>query len=160
MTSALARRLKKLEAPQRAATDRRWREGIDLLLGSMSDEHRGSFWAWMDEHCGGRRIPVHPGETTADILFRLKPPALVRAVWLLMLEHMQSGGSPLLPPHVADVYLSDPDAFPANRCEGCDYLLPVQSKLRADGTYRHLRLYEGECPACGRDNHQEEADTP
>ena len=154
-----ARRLEKLEAPRKAASDRRWREGIDRLLDSMSTEHRGSFWAWMDEHCGGRRIPVYPGETTADILFRFKPPALVRAVWLLMLEHMQSGAAPLLPPTVADVYVNDPDAFPTNPCDGCDYLLPTQSKLLADGTYRHLRAYEGECPACGRDNRQQEAGT-
>jgi hypothetical protein len=69
-------------------------------------------------------------------------------------------GAPLLLPNVGDIYLNDSLAFPANRCEGCDYLLPVQSRLRADGTYRHLRLYEGECPSCGRDTHREEADTP
>lgn len=159
MTSALTKRLEKLEAPHRAASDRRWRAGMDGLLDSMSDEHRTSFWAWMDEQCGGRRILVYPGEATADVLFRLDPPALVRAVWLLMFQYMHGEPRPVLPPNVADVYLFDPKAFPANPCEECGYLLPMQSKLRADGTYHHLRLYEGECPACGRDNHQQEAST-
>jgi hypothetical protein len=156
MTSVLARRVEKLTAAQRSADHQRWQAGIDRLLDSMSTEHRESFWAWMDEHCAGRRIPALPGERPVETILRLQPPALVRAVWILMLEYQTGGATPVIPPDVADVYLSDPDAYPANYCEGCRYLMPARSKLRADGSYRHLALYEGECPACGRDNHQED----
>jgi hypothetical protein len=158
--TALTRRLDKLEAARRGADHQRWQVGIDRLLGSMSAEHRESLWAWMDTHCAGRRVSWYPGETTADVLFRLHPPALIRAVWLLMFEYMGGGTAPLLPPNVGDVYVGDPLAFPANPCDGCGYLLPTQTQLRADGTYRHLGAYEGECPVCGRDNHQLEPETP
>jgi hypothetical protein len=68
-------------------------------------------------------------------------------------------GAPVsLAPSVAEVYLSDPDAFPTNACDGCGYLLPTQTKLKPDGTYRHIGWYMGECPVCGLDNHPKNED--
>jgi hypothetical protein len=64
-----------------------------------------------------------------------------------------------LAPAVAEVYLRDPQAYPANTCEGCGYLLPAKTKVRPDGTYRHLGLYLGTCPVCGLDNHPAEGAT-
>ena len=51
------------------------------------------------------------------------------------------------------MYRSDPDAYPVRGCTGCGYLLPMRSRLRSDGTYRHIAPYDGDCPACGRDSH-------
>ena len=57
-----------------------------------------------------------------------------------------------LPPNVADVYVNDPDAFPAQPCEGCDYLLPMQSKLRAEmpGVDNHRRAWLARGRPCQR----------
>ena len=156
MTTALARRLEKLEADRRDKYHARWQSGIDTLLLSMDREHVAFFQDWMREHCGGLTLRRLPGDTWYDLLDRDKPPALVRAVWLLMCEYMDTGAPVSLAPSVAEVYLSDPDAFPANACEGCGYLLPTQSKVRPDGTYRHVGRYLGACPVCGRDNHPDE----
>jgi hypothetical protein len=59
---------------------------------------------------------------------------------------MASGAPVALPPEVAEVYLNDPDAYPTYGCDGCGYLMPTRSRPRADGTYRHIAWYLGECP--------------
>jgi hypothetical protein len=114
----------------------------------------------MREHCGALRIHLLPGETMYALLDRLKPPALVRALWLLQAEHMATGAPVSLAPDVAAVYLDDPDAYPTNACEGCGYLLPTRSSLRPDGSYRHVASYFGACPVCRLDNHPEEDVSP
>jgi hypothetical protein len=148
----LERRLKKLEASQQASQHQRWCTGLDHLLRSMEPEDVERFQSWMHEQCGGSRIPVLLGETFVDLLQRLQPPALVRAVWVLMAAHVQTGAPVSLATAVADVYLNDPDAWPTNACEGCGYLLPTRSTLRPDGSYRHIATYEGICPVCERDS--------
>jgi hypothetical protein len=74
----------------------------------------------------------------------------------MLLEHLATGAPVAMPPNVAEVYLNDPRAYPADPCEACGYLLPTRSTLRADGTYRHLARYLGVCPVCGRDNHPQD----
>lgn len=156
MTAALTRRLEKLEAGRRDEYHARWQAGIDRLLLSMDRAHVTLLQDWMHEHCGGLTLHRLPGETWYTLLDRLRPPALVRAVWILMYEYMGTGAPVALPPNVAEVYLSDADAVPASPCDRCAYLMPTQSRLRPDGTYRHVGRYLGACPVCGLDNHPNE----
>jgi len=156
MSTALGRRLKKLEGGLHAERSARWTTAMDGLLGSMEPEHVSRLQAWMREHVGGLRIPLRPGETVYALCSRYVPPALIRAAWLLMFEHMDSGAPVSLARAVAEVYLGDPDAFPVNPCEACGYLFPARASIRPDGTYRLLPgWYMGICPVCGLDNHSE-----
>jgi hypothetical protein len=148
--------VERLEASRHEGLCKQWQTAMDDLLHSMETEHVALLQSWMREHCGGLRIRLHPGETISTLLTRYRPPGLVRAVWLLMFEHMGTGAPVALPANVAAVYLSDHDAFPVNPCDGCRYLLPARAKLRPDGIYRHVGWYMGECPVCGLDNHPDE----
>jgi hypothetical protein len=152
MTSTLTRRLQKIETRQRAVAASRWKAGIDQLLHSMDREHVTFVQEWMREHCGGLKLVPLPGESFPELLERLQPPALVRTVWLLMGSFITANTPVALGPEVAEVYLADPDAYPANSCEGCGYLLPTRSTIQPDGSYHHLASYEGECPVCGLDS--------
>ena len=159
MRTTFDRRLRALESAQRAALQQKWDAAILAMRDSMDREHIRVLVSWMNDHCGGTIGPsFRGGENWYDVLERLRPPALVRALWLIMAEHMGRGAPVSLAPSVAEVYLADPDAFPANACDGCGYLLPTKTKLRSDGTYRHIGWYMGECPVCGLDNHPEKAD--
>jgi hypothetical protein len=152
VSTALGRRLVKLEAVRRDEYEKRWRVAADRLLRSMDPDHVAELQGWMREHCGGLSVRRQPGDTWYSILERYEPPALVRAVWLLMSEQMATGAPLSLIPELAEVYRSDPDAFPANPCGGCGYLLPTRARLRQDSTYIFLRgVYVGICPVCERD---------
>jgi hypothetical protein len=151
--ATVARRLEKLEAVRRAEEQVRHDAAIRAMGATMAPEHITLIQDWMREHCGGLSLTRLPGESWYDILERLKPPALVRAAWLLTQYCVTDGMPASLAPSVAEVYLADPDAYPANVCDGCGYLLPTKSKLRPDGSYRQIGWYMGECPVCGNDNH-------
>jgi hypothetical protein len=125
----------------------------------MSAEHIRFVQQWMREHVGDRRPLALRGESVYATLDRLRPPALVRACWLLVEEHVRNGIPVSLAPSVAEVYVADADAFPATSCDGCGYLMPTRSKIHPPGTYRHIGWYLGTCPVCGLDNHPEE-ETP
>jgi hypothetical protein len=155
VSTTLARRLERLESVHRAAEER-WRdESIRTLAGTMDPDHARFVREWMRAHVDSTS-PMFAGASWGGLFERYRPPALVRAVWLLLAAHRE-GGTPLsLAPSVAEIYLADPDAFPTNACEGCRYLLPTQSTFRPDGTYKHRGWYLGECPVCGLDNHPEE----
>ena len=156
MTTALARRLEKLEAVRRDQYDKRWRIAIDGLLRSMSREHVAEVQGWMRKHCGGLQLQRLPGDTWYSLLERYRPPALVRAVWVLMHAHMATRVPISLVPEVAEVYRADADAFPVNPCDGCGYLMPARARVLPDSTYRHLRgFYEGVCPVCETDTRTE-----
>ena len=134
---------------------------MDRLRGSMDPEQRRAVAGWLGEHVDGKRSGGAcgaSGHVCARCLDRLDPPALARAIWLMMADHMTSGAPVAMPPHVAAVYLGDPSAYPANPCAGCGYLMPTQSRIRADGTYRHSGWYMGQCPVCGLDNHPDESE--
>jgi hypothetical protein len=155
VTSVLARRLGKLEAVQRATAQRRFDEAVTALRRTMAPEHRDVIVDWMRERFGVTfRLPA--GGSWYAILEEHQPPALVRAAWLLVAEHLLSGAPVSLAPSVAEVYLNDPEAYPMASCERCGYLMPTRSKIRPDGSFRHIGWYLGECPVCGVDNHPEE----
>ena len=127
----------------------------------MDAEHARLVATWLREHVNGKRYGPHvdgPNHVCPRCIDRLDPPALARAVWFMLLEHLVTGAPVAMPPNVAEVYMNDPDAYPTNRCEGCGYLLPTRSKIRADGSYQHIARYLGECPVCGLDNHPQEAE--
>jgi hypothetical protein len=137
--------------------DRRTRDAIADIRESMSPEHRALVVAWTRVHCPNGEPVSLPGEGWHTLLERRKPPALVRAVWVLINHHVATHLSVSLPPAVAEVYLTDRDAWPALPCDGCRYLMPTRARIRADDTYEHLEgVYAGPCPVCGLDNHPEE----
>jgi hypothetical protein len=157
VTAVLARRLERLEADAREEYRARWQTGIDRLLLSMDREHVTFVQDWMREHCGGLELHRLPGENWRALFDRLKPPALVRAVWLLMAHHMSDGTPLSLAPNVADIYLGDSDVYPINPCLSCGYLLPARARVKANGGYELLPgWYMGTCPVCGLDNHPED----
>ena len=159
MTVALARRVGILEASVRQGAERRWNAAVDRMRETMDPEHARLVADWLRQHVNGKRHGPHvdaPDHVCPRCIDRLSPPALARAVWFMLLDHMTSGEPVAMPPNVAEVYLSDPQAYPANPCEGCGYLLPAQARLRPDGSYRHVGLYLGACPVCGLDNHPED----
>ena len=126
----------------------------------MTSEHRALVASWMREHAPEVGTIPTPGESWSALFERLRPPALVRAAWLLVAHHAATGLSVALPPSIAEAYLSDPDAYPVDGCEGCGYLLPARASVQPDGSYRLLPgWYMGICPVCERDNHTEEGST-
>jgi hypothetical protein len=158
MSTALARRLGKIEGFVRADQERRWQAGVEQLRATMDPAHARMAGDWLCANVTGKQIGSHvesPNHICPQCIDRFDPPVLARAVWFLLVEHLVSGAPVALPPDVAEIYLNDPDAFPTTPCEGCGYLLPTQSKLRPDGTYRHIGWYLGACPVCGLDNHPE-----
>ena len=161
MSASLASRLGRVEAAVRAAQQARSDAAVHALGRTMAPEHIRFVQDWMVEHLGGMDVPIAlPGESPAATFRRLRPPALVRAAWLIIDEHARNGTPVSLAPGVAEVYLEDPDAYPANPCEGCGYLLPTQATVRPDGRFRHRGLYVGTCPVCGRANHAESEKAP
>jgi hypothetical protein len=159
MTSALNGRVKRLEADQREKDLARWNVGIDTLRQSMDREHVAFVRDWMREHCGGLTLHRTPGESWYALLKRLKPPALVRAMWLMMAHHMGDGTALSLAPTVAEIYLDDSDAYPINPCLSCGYLLPARARIKADDGCQLLSgWYMGECPVCGLDNHPDDSE--
>jgi hypothetical protein len=153
--ATITRRLEKLEAVQRAAMQQRFDNAVEVLGRTMAPEHRELIADWMREQFGVTfRLPA--GEPWYDILERHQPPALVRAAWLLVAEHVWGGAPVSLAPSVAEVYLADPDAWPMNPCEGCRYPLPVRGRVRPNGSFTGVGGYLGTYPICGLDNHPEE----
>src|SRR5215471_9356511 len=133
MSTTLVRRLEKLEANRQEA-ERRWLdEASATLLGTMAREHVKLLCDWCKQNPDAGSGPDGTqAETWYDWIARWQPPALIRAALLLLAQHW-AGGVPLsLAPSVAEVYLADPDAFPADACDDCGYPRPVQSTIRPD----------------------------
>ena len=126
----------------------------------MAPEHIRLVQDWMREHVGDHVPLALPGESPAATFGRLRPPALVRAAWLLVDNHVRSGSPVSLAPEVARVYLEDQDAYPASSCEACGYRLPLQGTLRPDGSFANVTYYLGSCPVCGNNTDPEREDTP
>ena len=155
--TALGRRIGLLEASTREDQERRWMAAVVRLRDSMEPDHARQVAAWLRGHVDGKRwdgrCVEHGSHVCPRCLDRLNPPALARAVWFMLLDHVFGSGAPVaMPPHVAEVYLSDPQAHPVNPCQDCGYLLPARSKVRPDGSYKHAAWYMGECPVCGLDS--------
>jgi hypothetical protein len=154
VTATLARRLGALEATARQDLEGRWIAAVDRMRETMAPEHARLVATWLREQVNGKQYGPHvdsPNHVCPRCIDRLDPPALARAVWFMLLDHLTSGALVAMPPNVAGVYLNDPQAYPADRCEECGYLLPARSKIRPDGSYRHMARYLGACPVCGLD---------
>ena len=162
MIVTLARRVDRLEDVARRALGGRWHVAVERMRETMDPEHARLVATWLREHVNGKQYGPHidsPTHVCQRCIDRLDPPALARAVWFMLLDHLATGSPVAMPPNVAEVYLNDPEAYPADRCEGCDYLLPTRSKIRPDGSYRRIARYLGTCPVCGLDNdHEDEED--
>jgi hypothetical protein len=141
--STLGRRIDRLEGPARAEARRRPPVAVRGLARSLGREHGRSVHDWVVGHQGGvtrcscahRHDRVCPRCIEGD-----DPPALVRAVWVLICGHVEHGTPVALPPAVARVYVGHPDAVPGLPCAGCGYLLPARGGRLA---------YAGACPVCG-----------
>jgi hypothetical protein len=159
MTSTLTRRLEKLETVTRATSTARWHAAVEQIRSTMDPEHVQLVADWLRANVDGKRLGPCTGDPDTHVcprcIDRLHPPALARAVWFVLVNHMTTGDPVTMPPNVAQVYLDDPNAYPANPCEGCGYLLPTRSRIRPDGTYKHIAVYVGICPVCEHDNHSE-----
>ena len=158
MTVALGRRVRKLEVATAAAQDARWHAAVTQIRSTMDPDHCRLVADWLRANVDGKRLGPctgDPDHVFPRCLQRLHPPSLARAVWFWLLHHMMTGAPVAMPPNVAEVYLNDPDAYPTNPCDGCGYLLPTQSKIRSNGTYRHVAAYVGTCPVCEHDDHPE-----
>ena len=134
-------------------TERRMGDAVDDLRDSLAPEHAASIDRWIEARGAvGEELGL-PGESVRDLLDRLRPPTIVRAVWLLIGHHVQTRLSVSLAPPVAEAYLRDPDAWPASPCGGCGYPLPAHVTLRPDNRFEDVRrMYMGACPICGLDN--------
>lgn len=154
----VGQRVDRVEASVQRRWRRRWGAGLAQLRATMDPEHARLAARWLREHVDSRVQGPHvesERHVCPQCINQLDPPALARAVWFLLLEHTVGDGAPVtMPPNVARVYLKDPNAYPANPCEGCGYLLPTRSQMMADGTYRHIGVYRGECPVCGLSNRE------
>jgi hypothetical protein len=148
----LGRRVGLLEGAVRQVLQRQFGAAVVQLRETMAPEHARLVAGWLRDHgLGDRRgsqsgHPGHPctpqqNHACADCIDRLDPPALVRAVWVMLFEHVERGAPVALPPEVTQVYLDHPDAVAASPCVDCRYLLPARG--------RHL-AYAGKCPICGR----------
>jgi hypothetical protein len=154
MTTTLARRLDRAEEIARARRRQRWEDAKRTLFGTLAPEHRRFLFDWMGSP-EPRAVFERHGHTGSDCCFACLldtgAPTLVRAAWMMLLEHMQSGSPVALPPHMADIYLGDPDALPMAGCD-CRYPLPVRARIRRVGpaiSVRYLGVYESTCPVCG-----------
>jgi hypothetical protein len=163
VNTTLARRLERLEAASREALEQRWAAAVETMRATFDPEHSKLIRDWLL----GPHAPVRAVEHGHDVqrvcqrcMTDGNPPALVRAALLILVDHLASGAPVALPPNVAEIYLSDPDAYPTNPCDSCGYLLPTQSKISPNGTYQHVGWYLGACPVCGLDNHPEEEEMP
>jgi hypothetical protein len=160
ISTTLDRRLNKVEAVLRERAKRRFNATCDAVKRDLTDEQReivDAWWGWRREGlagiapCSGN----HRGIGFCGLCIgEANPPALLRAMWSLVMWHMEDGTPVVLPPDVAQVYVEDPDAWPLDRCAGCRYLLPMRAKLRADGTFRVIASYSGPCPSCGPDGRE------
>lgn len=161
--STLARRVGVLETSLQDDFKRRWVAAIEALKETLAPEHARLIADWMRGAAARPRGQDHGHDHGHDrvrvckrCILETDPPALVRAALIMLLHYVQGGAPVALPPHVAEVYLADPDAFPTLACEDCGYLMPTRGRLRPDGSFRHIAGYVGECPVCGRDTNPEE----
>jgi hypothetical protein len=153
VTSAtLVRRLAKVEALAQERLQRRFNTACDAVKRDLSEEQKAVIRAWFDREDPDPETPCSAGHRRREFCDRcieaVDPPALVRAMWMLVMWHIREGSPALLPPQVAQVYADDPDAWPLRCCAACGYRLPTRAKLRPDRSFREIALYEGVCPSC------------
>jgi hypothetical protein len=156
VTATLEGRLDRAAAAARVNFDRRWKAANDTLFRALTPEHRRIIADWFagSPPLDGPPCPFQhrPSPHFCDrCIDSVNPPALIKAMWRMVVAHVMTGAPVALPPEVAQIYVDDPDAVPARPCDRCGYLLPMRAKLRADRTYRFLASYDGPCPVCETD---------
>jgi hypothetical protein len=142
----LHRRLVKLEVSAREEVRQRFHAAVLQLRASLNREQARTISQWIREHVIGRDIMTADCEAGHGVdrfclrcIEAANPPAMVRAAWVLVFEHIEHGTSAALPPEVAQVYVDHPNARPEFACSGCGYLLPGHGSRAA---------YAGPCPGC------------
>jgi hypothetical protein len=141
VSTALARRLVKLEMSAFAMQEQRQNEAIRQLCASLAREHASVMRAWLTSDATSVRCGSVHGVTRFcwECIEATDPPALVRAMWTVFFRRVQVGAPAVLPADVAQVYVDHVDAVPGRPCAACGYLLPT----------RHGRLaYTRGCPGC------------
>jgi hypothetical protein len=144
MSTALARRLNRLEEVAREAQLRRLRDAVREMAPSLAPEHCRALGhelrALVDSptsrtmHASYGRNHICP-----SCIDRHRPSSLARAGWVLLVDRSFGGGPALLPPPIAAVYEQYPDARPASRCINCGYLRPARRGVLVPGV---------SCPGC------------
>jgi hypothetical protein len=151
-SSTLERQLSKVEALLHERAKRRFNAACDAVKRDLTDEQKAGVRTWFDREEPDPETPCPARHRRREFCDRcievVNPPALVRAMWMLVMWHMREGSPALLPPNVAQVYVDDPDAWPIRACATCGYRLPTRAKLRADRSFREIALYAGVCPSC------------
>lgn len=142
MTRTLGKRLEVLEVAAYEHQLERFRAAVRALRGSLAPDQARALRDWILEHdIKAVACPsFHPdARFCLDCIDAMDPPALMRAMWVLLFEHLERGGPVVLPTEVARVYLDHADAVPAIPCPQCRYLLPSRDGRLA---------YAGACPGC------------
>ena len=142
MSTALTRRLGKLEHVVRDERAQRLHAGARRLMDTLTSDHLRTISTWIlrPERTSVRCTEGHSAlRCCPRCLDAAAPPALVRALWILLFEHMERGTPVALAPEVAQVYINHPDALPEHPCLVCGYLLPARSGNLA---------FTGRCPSC------------
>ena len=115
---------------------------MQSLNSSLTREHAQRIRAWILQR---EVMSVRCGIGHADTRFCIRciegadPPAIVRAMWIMLFEHMTQGVPVALPPSIAQVYIDHADTVPGAPCPGCSYLLPARGGRLA---------FTGACPVC------------
>jgi hypothetical protein len=157
VTVTLKRKVVRLGEAFEERLRRRWADACARPGASMDPEQARAVRDWLVATTDGKdwRLPCrpeHPQHICPHCVEQHNPPALARAVWFMLLDHTMGAGGPVaMPPHIAAVYLSDPDAYPAYACPGCGYLMPARCRVRPGGFYEYIGWYYGTCPACGQE---------
>jgi hypothetical protein len=141
VSTALVRRLSKIEASAFAAQEQRQSEAIRQACASLSREHAMVLRAWFASDAASATCgSVHGAvQFCWSCIEAADPPALIRAVWTVVRRRVEDGAPAVLPTNVAQVYVDYPDAVPGSPCSACSYLLPARGDRLA---------YAGACPGC------------
>jgi hypothetical protein len=149
VSAGLARRLSRLEMVAAADAGRRWHAAMRVLGATMTPEHIALVRAWDARPEVRADFTAHPRDPLLVRILRLDPPALVRAVTLMVTWHVLDGTPLSFPDYVAEVYVRDPDAIPGLACDRCGYYMPVRGRLLPTGQIAYGEEgYFGPCPVC------------
>ena len=144
---ALHGRLRKLEAVTAEAQIRRCREAWARLATTMVPEHVDIVSAWWAAVADcWNAVPRAP---LWQRILRFEVPALPRAAVALVAYHLEVGAPLDLRDEIAEVYLTDSDAWPLDHCEGCGYGWPLQCRLPRYGLIEVIGRYTRTCHLCG-----------
>ena len=146
--AGLTARLGSLERTARARLVDRFKAAGHAQRATMAPEHVRIAEEWHASPEVRADWLRHPRDPWPARLERLQPPALVRAMYWLVFRHLDTGAPSDLPPHVAAVYVDDPDAWPVAEFRCCGYPAPVRIRWGRGGQPEVALAYFEECPLC------------